>query len=40
MLGCEKPQGAAQPLTYDETKKLFNWAYENYQSKTLISQGT
>lgn len=40
MLGCEKPQGSAQPLTYDETKKLFDWAYENYQSKTLISQGT
>lgn len=40
MLGCERPKGAAQPVTFAETKELFDWAYENYQSKTLIEQGT
>lgn len=39
MLGCEQPAGQLQPLTYSETKKLFEWAYDNYQSKTLIEEG-
>lgn len=39
MLGCERPQGADQPLTYSQTKDLFEWAYENYSAKTLIAKG-
>lgn len=39
MLGCERPTGAAQPLTFSQTKELFMWAYDNYQAKTLIEEG-
>lgn len=39
MLGCEKPQGAAQPVTFAETKRLFDWGYQNFVSMKLIEKG-
>lgn len=39
MMGCEKPQGAAQPVTFTETKRLFEWGYQNFKSMELIKKG-
>lgn len=39
MLGCERPQGEPYPVSFAETKQLFQWAYENYTSKMLIEEG-
>lgn len=39
MLGCEKPQGATQPVTFSETKNLFEWGFENFESKELVAEG-
>lgn len=39
VLGCERPKGAAQPLSFTETRKLFEWGYENFSAKTLIERG-
>lgn len=39
VLGCEKPQGARQPLTFSETKRLFDWGFDNFESRTLIEKG-
>ena len=39
MLGCEKPQGASQPLTFAETRRLFDWGFENFTGMTLVEQG-
>lgn len=39
MLGCERPKGADQPLTYQQTKELFEWGYANFSAKTLIEKG-
>lgn len=39
MLGCEKPQGAAQPVTFAETKRMFDWGYDNFTSMKLIEKG-
>lgn len=39
MLGCEKPQGAAQPVTFAETKRMFEWGYDNFTSMKLIEKG-
>lgn len=39
VMGCEKPKGAAQPVTFAETKKLFQWGYENFESQELVKKG-
>lgn len=39
VLGCEKPQGARQPVTFSETKRLFDWGFENFASQTLVKEG-
>lgn len=39
MLGCEKPEGETQPLTFSETKRLFEWGFSNFVTKELVAQG-
>lgn len=39
VLGCEKPKGSSQPISFSETKRLFNWGFENFESRTLIEKG-
>lgn len=39
MLGCEKAEGASQPYTFSETKRLFEWGFENFKTQTLIEKG-
>lgn len=39
VLGCEKPQGASQPVTFSETKRLFEWGFTNFETRTLITKG-
>lgn len=39
MLGCEKPQGAKQPLTFSETKRLFEWGFDAYKTMKLVEKG-
>lgn len=38
-LGCEKSQTSNQPFTFSETKRLFDWGFDNFSSKTLIEKG-
>ena len=39
LLGCEKPQGAAQPVTFSETRRMFQWGYDNFTNMTLVEKG-
>ena len=39
VMGCEKPEGASQPVTFTETKRLFEWGFSNFVSKTLVEKG-
>ena len=39
MMGCEKPAGAEQPLTFSQTKDLFEWGFTNFKNMTLIEKG-
>lgn len=39
MLGCEKPQGAAHAVSFAETKRLFDWGYDNFATMELIEKG-
>lgn len=39
MLGGEKPEGAMYAATFAETKRLFNWGYENFQTLELVKKG-
>lgn len=39
MLGCERPEGATQPLSFSETKNLFEWGFENFDSMELVQEG-
>lgn len=39
LLHSDRPKGAAQPLTFAETKQLFEWGFSNFTSKTLVKDG-
>lgn len=39
LLGCEKPEGASSPLTFSETRRLFEWGFTNFTGMTLVEQG-
>ena len=39
MLGCERPEGAAQPVTFAETHRMFEWGYENFTNMKLVEKG-
>ena len=39
MLGCERPEGAAQPVTFAETRRMFEWGYENFTNMKLVEKG-
>lgn len=39
VLGCDKPEGATQPLTFSQTKTLFDWGFENFESQQLVEEG-
>ncbi len=39
VLGCPKPAGASQPLTFSESKTLYEWGFSNFETRTLIEKG-
>lgn len=39
LLGCEKPETSNQPYTFSETKRLFEWGFDNFGSQTLVEKG-
>lgn len=39
MLGCERPEGAAQAVTFAESRRMFEWGYENFTNMKLIEKG-
>ena len=39
VMGCAKPEGARQPLSFAETTRLFEWGFSNFISKTLVEKG-
>lgn len=38
MLGCEKPINSLQPLTFQETKNLFRWGFNNFETVTIVEK--
>lgn len=40
VLGCERPPNTTrQTVTFTETKRLFEWGFENFASQTLVEEG-
>lgn len=40
VLGTPKPAGASQPLSFAESKTLYEWGFSNFDTRTLIEKGT
>lgn len=39
VLGCERPEGAANANSFEETKKLFRWGFNNFETVDMVASG-